>query len=114
MKTITIFLLFVIFGFGMISVKADNAPAEYVCGPCSCGNDDTVYKEPGNCPVCGMPLVNKKEVQQNAPQREVQMKAAIFVFDGVQIIDFAGPYEVLGQANIDAFTVAEKPCKALV
>ncbi|HEV2860628.1 MAG TPA: DJ-1/PfpI family protein [Pyrinomonadaceae bacterium] len=40
---------------------------------------------------------------------------AIFIFDGVQIIDYTGPYEVLGQAHdgrrklFNVYTVAEKP-----
>ena len=40
---------------------------------------------------------------------------AIFIFDGVQIIDYTGPYEVLGQAHdrenplFNIYTVAEKP-----
>ena len=33
---------------------------------------------------------------------------AILIFDGVQIIDFTGPYEVFGQAGYNVFTVAEK------
>ncbi len=78
--------------------------AEYVCPPCGCVNDDKVFTAPGSCPVCGMQLVPK---QQNQDQEE-SMKAAILIFDGVQIIDFTGPYEVLGQAGIEAFTVGEK------
>jgi putative intracellular protease/amidase len=35
-------------------------------------------------------------------------KVAIFIFDGVQIIDYAAPYEVFGQAGFEVFTVAEK------
>jgi putative intracellular protease/amidase len=31
---------------------------------------------------------------------------AILVFDGVQIIDFTGPYEVFGQARFNTFTVS--------
>jgi putative intracellular protease/amidase len=34
-------------------------------------------------------------------------KAAILVFDGVEIIDFTGPYEVFGAADFEAYTVAE-------
>lgn len=33
-------------------------------------------------------------------------KVAILIFDGVQIIDFTGPYEVFGQAGFSPFTVA--------
>lgn len=33
---------------------------------------------------------------------------ALFIFEGVEIIDFTGPYEVFGQAGFDVFTVAEK------
>ncbi len=34
-------------------------------------------------------------------------QVAIFIFDGVQIIDFTGPYEVFGAAGYQVFTVAE-------
>ena len=103
MKVRIIFVM-IISCFILFSMNAQNQTEEYVCGPCACGNDDTVYKEPGSCPACGMELVKKKDVQ---PQ-ERRMKAAIFIFEGVQIIDFTGPYEVFGQAGINAFTVAEK------
>src|SRR5262249_44642252 len=33
---------------------------------------------------------------------------AILIFDGVQIIDYTGPYEVFGQARFKVFTVSEK------
>jgi putative intracellular protease/amidase len=36
------------------------------------------------------------------------LRVAILVFDGLQIIDFAGPYEVFGQAHFEVFTVAEQ------
>lgn len=34
------------------------------------------------------------------------MKVAILLFPDVQIMDFAGPYEVFGQAGFEVFTVA--------
>ncbi len=37
------------------------------------------------------------------PQRK---KVAILIFSGVQIVDYTGPYEVLGQAGYEVFTVA--------
>lgn len=51
--------------------------------------------------------------QQQPPARPHEhrpdMRAAILIFDGVQIIDYTGPYEVFGQAGFDTFTVAERP-----
>lgn len=37
-----------------------------------------------------------------------QITVAIVLFDGVQIIDYAGPWEVFGQAGFKVFTVADK------
>lgn len=97
-------LLLILFPYLFFAQTQTKSAAEYVCPPCGCSNDDKVYDAPGSCPVCGMPLVAKQQAQQ----QEQSMKAAILIFDGVQIIDFTGPYEVLGQAGIEAFTVAEK------
>ncbi len=47
--------------------------------------------------------------QTRVPDQE-KLNVAIFVFDGVQIIDYTGPYEVLGSwSRRKVFTVAEKP-----
>ena len=35
-------------------------------------------------------------------------RVAILMFDGVEIIDFAGPYEVFGQAGFDVYTVSRE------
>src|SRR5205807_4312943 len=37
-----------------------------------------------------------------------QVTVAIVLFDGVQIIDYSGPWEVFGQAGFKVFTVADK------
>src|SRR5437868_14320132 len=37
-----------------------------------------------------------------------QITVAIVLFDGVQIIDYSGPWEVFGQAGFKVFTVADK------
>lgn len=37
---------------------------------------------------------------------EPRKRVAILIFPGVQIVDYTGPYEVLGQAGYDVFTVA--------
>lgn len=83
----------------------------WACPPCGHDHDDRVYAKPGKCPVCGMKMVTVKERQRllEAQAREARerKKVAILLFEGVQIIDFTGPYEVFGQAHFDVFTVSE-------
>jgi putative intracellular protease/amidase len=43
---------------------------------------------------------------QTAAAAPVPKKVAILIFDGVQIIDYSGPYEVFADAGYDVFTVA--------
>ena len=97
-----------------IAPHQDAAKKEYVCPPCGCGNDETVSDKPGYCSVCAMQMIEKGAQAQAAqppasrpqPQRK---KAAILIFDGVQIIDYTGPYEVFGQAGFEVFTVGVTP-----
>lgn len=79
------------------SAHAGETPADgWVCPPCIHNDLDKVYDEPGSCPVCGMSLVERSSI----------VYAAILVFDGVQIIDFTGPYEVFGQAHFYTYLVS--------
>jgi putative intracellular protease/amidase len=82
---------------------------QYVCPPCGCGSDEKVYDKPGFCPVCGMALILKGgQAATPASQTPAKppKKVAILIFDGVQIIDYTGPYEVFGQAGLQVFTAA--------
>jgi putative intracellular protease/amidase len=93
-----------------ILATAHNEKKVYVCPPCSCGNDDVPYEQPGSCPACSMTLIEKEvaenaQTQQQAP-RQPRKKVAILIFDGVQIIDYTGPFEVFGQAGFEVFTVS--------
>ncbi len=86
----------------------DAAKKEYVCPPCGCGNDEKVSDKAGYCSVCAMELIEKGSLAARpaAPRPQQQRKrAAILIFDGVQIIDYTGPYEVFGQAGFEVFTV---------
>jgi hypothetical protein len=74
-------------------------------------HEDAVHDAAGTCPKCGMELISKDEhARRTASRRDV----AILLFEGVQIIDYTGPWEVFGHAwtrNGPAFrmyTVAEK------
>ena len=56
--------------------------------------------------VCGR--VAPARAQEGGAARQRQ-NVAILVFDGVQIIDYTGPYEALGASGRNVYTVAEKP-----
>jgi transcriptional regulator GlxA family with amidase domain len=71
----------------------------YICAACGCASDGKIFAAPGTCPSCGMPLIPASQARASRP------KVAILVFEGVQIIDFCGPYEVFGQAGYEVFTV---------
>jgi putative intracellular protease/amidase len=40
--------------------------------------------------------------------KEQRPSVAILLFDNAQVIDYAGPWEVFGEAGFKVFTVAEK------
>lgn len=71
----------------------------WICPPCGCPGDTLSQAGPGECPHCGMELV----------QAGSQRKVAVLVFDGVEILDFAGPMETLvaDHGQFDVFTVAK-------
>ena len=78
---------------------ASGAPSSgaFVCPPCGCEHDGHAFQRRGRCPSCGMELIQKERITD----------VAIVLFEGVQIIDFTGPYEVFGQASYRVFTVSE-------
>lgn len=76
--------------------EAPHDGKRYVCPPCGMTCDEKVFDQPGRCPACGARLVEQAS----------RKRAAILIFEGVQIIDYTGPYEVLGQGGFEVFTVA--------
>ena len=83
-------------------VTAVAETVEYVCPPCGCTSDVKIFEEPGTCPDCEMVVVSKSKV----------LNVAIVRWDGVELLDFAGPGEVFAAAKSDdgrsfqVFTVA--------
>lgn len=90
-------------GIGSTIPDAEEAPekTEYVCPPCGTDCHEEAFSAAGNCPVCGMVMVKKSKVTNES------RNVAILVFDGVQIIDYTGPYEVFGQGPFNVYTVSE-------
>jgi putative intracellular protease/amidase len=108
LAAIFIFSFIALVGPSKVLASQSATAKVYVCPPCGGGCDEAVYDKPGACAVCGMALVEKgSEASRPAQHRHEDMKrVAILIFDGVQIIDYAGPYEVFGQAGCNVYTVA--------
>ncbi len=96
-------LCLLLFAGGDLAVAQGAGPAEmYVCPPCGDGScDQTLHERSGNCSVCGMKLIKKSKMKN----------VAIFIHDGVEILDFTGPGEVFAasrppKGGFNVFTVA--------
>ncbi|HYV85790.1 MAG TPA: DJ-1/PfpI family protein [Patescibacteria group bacterium] len=85
---------------------APEAPRHYVCQPCGMECDKPVYDKPGTCPVCGSKLVEQKAAEAMRKEQQASVKVGILIFNGVEIIDYTGPWEVFGGAGFDVYTVA--------
>jgi putative intracellular protease/amidase len=84
--------------------EAADARKAYKCPPCSSPCDTTTFWAPGTCPTCGMALVEATSAA--ALPHPDQKKVAVLVFNGCELLDFSGPYEMFGAAGCDVFTVA--------
>ena len=81
----------------------------YVCPPCGLDCDHLTFDKPGVCPHCGMTLIEKTAIEMTAGMKQAADKhptVAILLFDGVEIIDYSGPWEVFGAAGFAVHTVA--------
>ena len=92
---------------GGLQAPAARADAKhYVCVACGLPCDSKVFDKPGSCPDCGMALVEQGSAQAT-PAVDTRRKVAVLIFNGVEIIDSMGPYELFGAANYNVFTVGE-------
>lgn len=65
------------------------AAETYICPPCGCPQDTVQFAAAGTCSGCGMTLVASSSIRD----------VAILVFEGVELLDFTGPYEVFHGAR---------------
>jgi len=98
------FILWLLVSFSSLAFA--QAPREtFVCPPCGRDCDKLAFNQSGTCPHCNMILIGQAE---NLKEKKAG-KVAILLFEGVQIIDFTGPFEVLGQAGYEVVTVSANP-----
>lgn len=75
----------------------------YVCPPCNHPCDTALYEQPGICKHCEMTLVEKN--QQVSDDKKITV--CFYLYDGVEVLDFAGPMEVFSYAGFKVITVAK-------
>lgn len=102
--SLCVFLLLTVAGCCLLALPAitaihaeDAKAVRYICPM----HPDVVSDKPGACSRCGMNLEKESGGSSNR-------NVAILIFDGVQIIDYTAPYEILGQQHLNVYTVAEK------
>lgn len=99
MKTFTaIFFIMNLISLTPLSAQNQEQKAKYICPPC--GNeqcDNLIFDQPGTCPTCQMTLIEKSKIKN----------VAIFIHDGVEVLDFTGPGEVFAASHSEegAFNV---------
>ena len=109
---------FAVFALIVAAVVVSSIPipaaSTWVCPPCNADCDTAVFEKAGTCPHCGMALVDRATLPAPSATAAKPRNLAIFVFEGVQIIDYTGPWEVFGHASVDnqpafqIYTVAPK------
>ena len=82
----------------------------YQCAPCGCSSDEKKFKHSGDCPACGMELNERTEPYGVVKSLDEPMNVAILLYAHVEVLDYAGPYDVFanaGEENFNIYTVAE-------
>lgn len=88
--------------------QPDATVARYYCQPCDRACDLKAYDAQGSCPYCRMELVSMTEeahAEVVARQSEHALRVLVYLQQGVEILDFAGPVEVFTYAGFDVHTV---------
>src|SRR5438045_9548214 len=90
--------------FSALTLTAAPAPSKrvFVCPECGQECDKLVFDKPGACPRCGMTLVEEVD------NKEKRISVAVLLFDGAEVIDYSGPWEVFGEVGLQVYGVAEK------
>lgn len=88
--------------FFLLPVLAMAQQRDYVCPPCNNQCDSLGFHQPGKCPHCNMKLVERDSIQQ-----QHQYSICFYLYNGTEVLDFAGPMEVFSYAGFKIFTVGK-------
>jgi transcriptional regulator GlxA family with amidase domain len=75
----------------------------YVCRPCNHPCDTITYDQSGVCALCGMTLVKKNQ----QVKKDQKITVCFYLYEGIEVLDFAGPMEVFSYAGFKVITVAK-------
>jgi putative intracellular protease/amidase len=92
-------LIVLLLAASTVPLPAAPAPAQVPAAKtyvCPMAEHPKEYDHPGQCPLCGMDLVEQSQ----------RLRVAVLVFDHAEDIDFTAPIEVFGQSGAKIFTVA--------
>lgn len=83
----------------------------YYCEPCGSDCDLEQHAGPGVCKHCGMPLIKRSVVLMDSlrisQNKTKKRNVAIFIHNGVEVLDFSGPSEVFASTNgFNVYTVS--------
>jgi transcriptional regulator GlxA family with amidase domain len=111
-RLITCLLFFLPVIPALAQTSAKEPAFVYACPPCD--KCDTLrFKQAGLCPVCGMTLEKislgdwQERVRLLHQSPKDRISVALYLQDGVEVLDFAGPMEVFTAANFNVFTVSK-------
>lgn len=99
-------LVLILFLLRCVQLPAQQQKAWY-CPPCNNACDSIEFKTAGQCPHCGMQLVQQTPEEHNKTMNEKKLTVAFYLQNGVEVLDFAGPMEVFSYAQFNVFTVSK-------
>jgi transcriptional regulator GlxA family with amidase domain len=88
--------------------QPDARAIQYYCSPCDSHCDTIAHAAPGICGHCRMQLIARtaEEIKKLKADFSQQLNVAIFIHEGVELLDFAGPGEVFASSGFNTYTVA--------
>lgn len=98
MKQLLLLLTF-IYCFTFTQAKV----AKYVCASCKGTSDTTTFQRSTVNPHYGMNLAE----QNHQTIQDQKLSVCFYLYDGVEVLDFAGPMEVFSYAGFKIITVAK-------
>ena len=82
-------------------------PQVFICPPCNGDCDSLLFDKAGQCPHCGMMLVDQSMIDHEKNVTRKDLTIAFFLQDNIELLDFAGPMEVFRVAGFNVFTVSK-------